>query len=86
MQTPAERVSVYVDGSNLYHSLKQSFGRTDIDFAKFGKKLVGLRHLVRIYYYNARVDQAKEPQRYSDQQKFFSSLQCVPYLEVRFGA
>lgn len=27
-----ERVNVYMDGSNLYHSLRQRIGRTNLDF------------------------------------------------------
>lgn len=38
-----------------------------------------------MYYYNAPVDQAREPERYSSQQRFFASLRTVAYLEVRLG-
>jgi len=57
-----ERVTIYIDGSNLYHSLKKEFSRTDLDFEKFCSKLLGGRHLVRIYYYNVPLDQTKEPE------------------------
>lgn len=79
------RVMVYIDGSNLYHSLKEAVGRTDIDFQKLCAKLAGDRRLIRVYYYNAPVDQTKEPQRYKDQQRFFNALKDVPYLELRLG-
>lgn len=52
-----DKVSIFIDGSNLYHSLKGSANRSDLDFSKFAAKLVGDRKLVRIYYYNAPVDQ-----------------------------
>ena len=82
----ADRVMVYVDGSNLYHSLRQTAGRTDLDFSKFPNKLVGGdRQLVRTYYYNAPVDQTKEPQRYREQQIFFQALRRIDYFEVRLG-
>lgn len=81
----AERVMVFVDGSNLYHYLKNYFGRTDIDMGKFCRKLVGRRQLVRIYYYNARVGQKEEPERYKHQQAFFTGLNAIPYLELRLG-
>lgn len=68
-----EKVSVYIDGSNLYHSLKDMTNRTDLDFSKFTAKLIGNRKLVRAYYYNAPVDQTKEPLRYRDQQRFFQA-------------
>ena len=80
-----ERVAVFIDGSNLYHSLKQRFGKASVDFEKLCAKLVTGRALFRIYYYNAPLDQTKEPDRYRDQQKFFASLRSVPYLELRRG-
>lgn len=82
---PTERVTIYIDGSNLYHSLKAGFNRTDLDFEKFCNKLLGGRHLVRIYYYNVSLDQTKEPERYKDQQKFFLGMRRLPYLEMRLG-
>ena len=36
-------------------------------------------------YYNAPVDQTKEPLRYREQQKFFQVLRNVNYLELRLG-
>ena len=80
-----ERVAVFIDGSNLYHSLKQQHKKASIDFERLYAKLVSGRSLFRVYYYNAPLDQSKEPQRYRDQQKFFASLQSVPYLELRRG-
>jgi len=82
---PTERVTIYIDGSNLYHSLKDEFSRTDLDFEKFCNKLLGGRHLVRIYYYNVSLDQTKEPDRYKEQQKFFFRMRRVSYLEMRLG-
>ena len=80
-----EKVSVYIDGSNLYHTLRNTTGRADIDLGKFAAKLVGSRRLVRAYYYNAPLDQTKEPDRYRSQQRFFQALQNVDYLEVVLG-
>ena len=80
-----ERMMIFIDGSNLYHSLREHFKRTDIDIGKFSQKLVGKRRLIRIYYYNARVGRREEPERYRDQQAFFSSISAIPYCEVRLG-
>ena len=81
-----DRVMVYIDGSNLYHSLNEAAGRTDLDFSKFSQKLVGShRQLVRTYYYNAPVDQTKEPDRYRGQQRFFQAVKRIDYFEVRLG-
>jgi uncharacterized LabA/DUF88 family protein len=81
----SERVMVFIDGSNMYHSLKALFHRTDIDLGKFSEKLLGKRRLVRMYYYNARVGKVEEPLRYQDQAKFFSGVAAIPYTELRLG-
>ena len=81
----AERVMIFIDGSNLYHSLKNHFGRTDLDIGKFCNKILGRRHLIRIYYYNARVGQKEEPERYKQQQVFFAGVNTIPYSELRLG-
>ncbi len=80
-----ERVMVFVDGSNLYHSLKSQFGHADLNFETFCRKVTGDRNMVRAYYYNATVDQTKEPEHYQDQSKFFQDMRRIPYLEVRLG-
>jgi len=80
-----ERVMIFIDGSNLYHSLKNHFGRTDLDIGKFCRKLLGRRQLIRIYYYNAKVGQKEEPERYKQQQAFFASVNAIPYSELRLG-
>jgi len=80
-----ERVMVFIDGSNMYHSLKYYFKRTDIDVGKFSSKILDKRRLIRIYYYNARVGQREEPERYRDQHNFFASVTAIPYCELRLG-
>ena len=82
---PDDRVMVFIDGSNLYHSLRDYFKRSDLDFEKFYHKLVGVRRLVRVYYYNAVVDQTKDAQQYANQQRFFDKMRRLPYLEIRLG-
>ncbi len=85
MDDRQERVMIFIDGSNMYHSLKTFFNRTDIDFGKFCAKLIGKRRLIRIYYYNARVSRKEEPERYSSQVQFFNSVAAIPYTELRLG-
>jgi uncharacterized LabA/DUF88 family protein len=84
-QMNEDRVMIFIDGSNLYHSLKKFFNRVDIDMGKFCEKLLGRRRLIRIYYYNAKVGRREEPERYKDQQTFFASVGAVPYTELRLG-
>ena len=81
----AERVTIFIDGSNLYHSLKHHFGRADLDIGRFCRRLQGRRHLGRIYYYNAKVGVKEEPERYRQQQAFFASVNAIPYSELRLG-
>jgi uncharacterized LabA/DUF88 family protein len=80
-----DRLMIFIDGSNMYHSLKGLFKRTDIDIGRFCNKLLERRRLIRIYYYNARVGLREEPQRYRDQQKFFDGIVSIPYTELRLG-
>ncbi len=80
-----DRVMIFIDGSNLYHSLKGFFKRTDIDMGKFGHKLLEKRRLIRIYYYNARVGRKEEPERYKNQQTFLDGVSAIPYTELRLG-
>ena len=80
------RVAVFIDGSNLYHSLEENCNRFDVDFAAFAEKLCNGRPLFRIYYYNVLRDADRNPQAYQDQQKFLTALYNTPYLEVRLGS
>ncbi len=80
-----ERVMMFIDGNNLYHSLKHVMGRTNLDFNEFSKRLVGDRHLIRVYYYNAPLNREDDEDKYRQQQSFFDSLDSVPYLTKKFG-
>ena len=82
---PTSRVAIFIDGSNLYHSLEENCGRFDVDFRAFAQKLAGDRNLLRVYYYNVLRDPNRNPQAYQDQQKFLTALDNTPYLEVRLG-
>ena len=81
-----ERVAIFIDGSNLYHSLQENCGRFDVDFAAFGQRLTDGRELLRIYYYNVLRDADRDPQAYQDQQKFLTALHNTPYIETRLGS
>jgi len=85
MTDKTDRLMIFIDGSNLYHSLKGHFKRTDIDIGRFANKLVEKRNLIRIYYYNASVGRREEPERYRHQQAFFASISAIPYCELRLG-
>ena len=61
MVRPNERVNIYIDGSNLYGSLRSRARRTDLDFLAFALKLAASRPLQRVYYYNSLLSPAREP-------------------------
>jgi|WetSurMetagenome_2_1015567.scaffolds.fasta_scaffold99605_3 uncharacterized LabA/DUF88 family protein len=80
-----DRVSIFIDGSNLYHGLKGEFQRTDLEFNRFIAALVDGRRLIRTYYYNAPLPASQNAQRASNQQRFFDGLRRIPYLAIRLG-
>lgn len=80
-----ERVMIFIDGNNLYHSLKHVIGKTNLEFEKFSRRLAGERQLIRTYYYNAPLNRDDDDDKHRQQQSFFDSLDSVPYLTKRFG-
>lgn len=76
---------IFIDGANLYHSLEQECGRTNLDYHRLCLALSAGRNLRRTYYYNARVDQSRDPDRYADQQRFVAYLHRVPNFELKLG-
>jgi uncharacterized LabA/DUF88 family protein len=82
----SDRIAIFIDGSNLYHSLDEHCHRFDLDFKIFTDKLCDTRSLYRVYYYNVLRDQDRNHQAYQDQQKFLSALYTTPFLEVRLGS
>jgi uncharacterized LabA/DUF88 family protein len=80
------KIMVFIDGSNFYHSLMEKYNRANIDFKHLVDSLVGSdRNLVRVYYYNAPVNQKEVPDQYKAQQKFFQKLRNLDYFEIRLG-
>jgi uncharacterized LabA/DUF88 family protein len=81
-----DRVAIFIDGSNLYHALRNNFRRYDLNFTEFANKLCGSRRLFRTYYYNVLQDVTQRPDGYREQQEFLDILGKTPYLEVRLGS
>ena len=69
------RVSIFIDGNNLYHNMKKIYRDSkkfiNFNFDKFTKFLIGKREIVEIFYYNATLDKVKNSNKYKSQQKFF---------------
>jgi uncharacterized LabA/DUF88 family protein len=79
-----ERVAIFIDGSNFYHSVKDTFGLHDneVDFNDLIKILNKGRMLIGVYYYNAPLDRGYNMEVYRKQQKFFSNLKRIPDFHV----
>lgn len=76
-----ERVMIFIDGSNLYYSLK-NLGIDKIDFEKLLTILKKDKLLVSTFYYNAPLNINIKPKTYWGQQKFFDELRKIPDFNV----
>jgi uncharacterized LabA/DUF88 family protein len=79
-----KRVSIYIDGSNMYFSVKRKFN-AKIDIEKFCKKLAEKNNLIEIKYYISPVEQFSNPKMYAEQQSFFDKLRGIKNLKIIFG-
>ena len=77
-----ERVSIFIDGSNFYHSTKKLKVVNKVNFQKLVNELVGDRKLINVFYYNAPLDLGVNPKIYWEQQKFFNVLRNIPKFKV----
>jgi uncharacterized LabA/DUF88 family protein len=80
-EKPQERVSIFIDGSNLYHSLKD-INVKKINFRKFLSLLTKNKLLVSTFYYNASLNRGIDKEKYWEQQKFFDFLRKLPDFKV----
>lgn len=76
----ADRLSIFIDGSNFYHALKEVHGRTDVDFKAFAKSMGSSPHgtdrsLNPVSYYNSVVDASRHPGTFAGQQRLFDYLE-----------
>ena len=76
-----DRVAIFIDGSNLYHSLKVLKG-TKIDFEKLVKELSKDRILVSAFYYIASLDITSNEETYWKHQKFLAGLTKINNFKV----
>jgi uncharacterized LabA/DUF88 family protein len=83
-----ERVMVFIDGQNFFHSMKRLPYITPdmirINLYKLALLLAKNRKLIRIYYYvglHAENDKA----RYHKQKDFLDHIRETPYCSLRYG-
>ena len=82
MEEKKERVAIFIDGSNFYHSSKKLNVVDRINFQKLISELTGDRELVRVFYYNSSLDISVNPKIYWKQQKFFNVLKNIQKVKV----
>ncbi len=73
-----ERVAIFIDGSNLYHSLD----RVKIDFDKLIKELAKDRILTNTCYYITPLDITLNEEKYWKHQKFLAELGKISSFKV----
>ena len=76
-----ERVSIFIDGSNLYHSLR-AIHVEKIDYQKLVNVLRKERLLISVFYYNAPLDISIDKKKYWEQQRFFDILKKLPGFNI----
>ena len=80
-----EKISIFIDGSNLYPLLKDLFKDEkpiNFNFEKFANHLAMGRQLINVFYYNAPLDRNKDEEGYRKQQKFFDKIKRIPKLNL----
>jgi len=79
-----KKIAIYIDGSNLYFSIKKAFN-LKVDIQKLCQKIVGNNELVKINYYIAVLNQKTHPNQYMEQQRFFDKLRQINSLNIILG-
>ena len=79
------RIFVFIDGSNLYHSLVNSFGNAKIDLGIFCESISKEGLLLKINYYTSPVSRFDGINAYKSQQKFLSKIIEIPKLVLFLG-
>ena len=81
----SERVTIFIDGSNFYHGVKDiKKDGLKIRLQEIVNDLVGSRELVTAFYYNALLDKKHDPETYVKSEDFcllISGIKC-PLISV----
>ena len=75
-----ERVSIFIDGSNLYHNLKRY--NIKIKFEDIIKKLETKREVINIFYYTALLDKEYDTKGYEKHKNFLDKIKEIPRFNV----
>jgi uncharacterized LabA/DUF88 family protein len=75
-----EKVSIFIDGSNLYHSLKGN--NIKISFEDLIKLLETKRQIVDIFYYNAELEEKYNLLGYKKHMEFLEKISKIPNFHI----
>lgn len=81
-----KRISIFIDGNNFYHGLRSIYGKNkslkSFNFENFIKYLSKNRNIVKIFYYNAKLDKSHNKDKFESQKEFFDKLVLIPKLSL----
>ncbi|MFH1585734.1 MAG: NYN domain-containing protein [archaeon] len=80
------RISIFIDGNNFYHSLRKIYGDSKdlirFNFDRFVRYIAKDKEIISIFYYNAPLDRTKNLEKYKSQQRFFENLKKIPKFKL----
>ena len=83
MEKKKERVAIFIDGRNFYHSTKKLKNEgVEIRLQDVVYELAGNRELVNVFYYNALLDEEHNPETYKMHNEFLNILRKIPKFKV----
>jgi uncharacterized LabA/DUF88 family protein len=71
---------VFVDGSNLFHRLRECGWRTEVDIESFAARLAGARELGDVFYYNV-----PPPRPNPRQDQYYARIENSQKVTFRLG-
>ena len=83
----ARRATVFIDGNNWYHGLKE-LGSVDVgrlDYRKISLKLVGPRRWITTRYYIGRVPKSWDVTLFANQRRFLAKLEAESRITTHLG-
>ncbi len=78
-----ERVAIFIDGSNFYHSVKKILKPNErVDYEKLINLLVKNRDLVITYYYVTKLDENLDKKKYDKHQAYIEKLSKIEKFKI----
>ncbi len=78
-----ERVAIFIDGSNFYHSMKKILRINErVDYEKLINLLVKNRDLVTTYYYVTKLDENLDKEKYDKHLLYIRELSKIKKFKI----